>query len=127
MALDGLTPVIAGIFRGKRLTFALDTGANKTDLWPLFYRAIEEEIKARYSPQTHRIGGAGGVKDVPAYQLDDVVVRISGKDARLTNLKVLTEPTLDKSSYFYGNLGRDLIWQFERMTFNFQSMSIIFE
>ena len=36
-------------------------------------------------------------------------------------------PPCAKSRYFYGNLGRDMIGQFERMTLNFQSISIIFE
>jgi predicted aspartyl protease len=127
MALDGLTLLIAGMFRDKRLTFALDTGANRSDLWPSFYRAYEGEIKGQYTPQTDRIGGAGGFKDVMAYRLKDLVMKFAGKDARLADVRVLTEPTLEKSRYFYGNLGRDLIDQFERMTLNFQAMSITFE
>ncbi|HKO99328.1 MAG TPA: retropepsin-like aspartic protease [Pyrinomonadaceae bacterium] len=127
MALDGLTPVLAGEFRGKRLTFTFDTGANRTNLYPPFFRAYEQEIRNRYAPHTERLAGTGGVQEISAYRIRDLEMKFSGKVVRFTEVTVLTEPTLGKSRYFYGNLGQDLVQQFEEMTLNFEAMSVVFQ
>lgn len=127
MCLDGLTPLIAGTYRGKRLTFAFDTGASKSFLYPSFYKEYEDEIKAEYDPHTERVRGAGGYKKIKGYLAKNVVMQFSGHDARFAQIPILAEQTNDKSRHFYGNLGQDLITQFERMTLNFEAMSIVFE
>jgi len=127
MCFDGFTPLIAGTFKGKRLTFSLDTGATKSDFFPPFYKSYEDEIKSNYVPQTEKIRGAGGYKEVVAYRIKNLEMTFSGKEAHFSDIKVLTEPILDNSRYFYGNVGRDLIGQFDRMTINFEFMSITFE
>ncbi len=127
LCLDDLTPLIAGVYKGKRLAFTFDTGANSSSLYPPFFKAYEEEIKATGISQPEKITGAGGSKDIPAYRVDNIAMTFSGREARLTSVKVLTQETLDNSRYFYGNLGQDLIRQFEKMTLNFEAMSIVFE
>ncbi len=127
MCLDGLTPLLAGTHKGRRLAFTFDTGARTSSLYPPFFKAYEEEIKARGISQPEKITGAGGSKEVPAYRLSDLAMTFSGKEARFVSVKILTQETIDNSRYFYGNLGQDLIRQFEKMTLNFESMSIVFE
>jgi hypothetical protein len=127
LALDGLTPLLIGTFRGRRMTFRFDSGANTTDLYPPFFKAYEEEIKARYSPRSESVSGAGGSKRIAAYRVRDIEMTFSGRTARFPEVTLLTEPTVDGSRYFYGNLGHDLIGQFERTTINFRAMSVVFE
>ena len=127
MCLDGLSPLIAGWVKGKRLIFALDTGADTSVLYPPFYKEYEDEIKVRYAPHTERVRGVGGYKEIKGYLAKNIVVQISGKDARFAEIPILIEHTLGASRYFYGNLGQDLVRQFERMTLNFETMSIVFE
>lgn len=127
MCLEYLTPVVAATYRGRRLAFTFDTGANATLLYPPFYRAYEDEIRAKYSPQADRIAGAGGFKELTAYRLPEFAMTVSGREARLLRVKLLAEPTIDKSRYFYGNIGQDVIGQFEKMTINFEAMSVVFE
>lgn len=127
MCLEELMPIIAGVYRGQRMAFSFDTGANTTLLNPPFYKAYEDEIKANSTPLAERIAGAGGFKEVTAYRVKDFVLTVSGKEARLSEIKLLPEETTRSSRYFYGNLGRDVIGQFERMTINFEAMSVIFE
>jgi len=127
LCLDGLTPLIAGTFRGKRLTFSFDTGANKSDLYPPFFKAYEEEIKAKYPSLVEKITGVGRSREIIAYRVKDLVMTFSGKEARFAEIPVLSELTLDGSRYFYGNLGQDLIKQFERMTISFETMSVLFD
>lgn len=127
MCLEELTPIIAGVYRGQRLAFSFDTGANTTLLNPPFYKAYEDEIKASSTPLAERIAGAGGFKEVTAYRVKDFVLTVSGKEARLAEVKLLPEETTSSSRYFYGNIGRDVSGQFEKMTINFEAMSIVFE
>jgi predicted aspartyl protease len=127
MFLDGLTPGIAGVFRGRRLTFTFDSGADNTLFYPRFYRANETEIKRKYKAQPRRLGGAGGVTPVIAYRVTDLVISFSGKDARFTAADILTRGVNEEARYYDGNLGQDLIKQFEKMTINFNAMSIVFE
>jgi hypothetical protein len=127
MCLDGLSLLIAGCFQEKRLIFALDTGASRSTLYPPFYREYEAMIKAEYEQYNERVRGVGGAKEIKGYLAKNIVVRFSNRAARFAQIPVLTERTTDISRHFYGNLGQDLVKQFEKMTVNFETMSIIFE
>ncbi len=127
LALDGLTPLIRGSYRGRNLTFALDTGARTSSLYPPFYKAFEKAITATAKPYTETITGAGGSRHVNAYKLENVELNFGGKVSVLKTIEVLTEKTTENSSYFYGNIGRDVIDQHDRMTINFRSMAVSVE
>jgi hypothetical protein len=109
------------------MIFALDTGATRSNLFPPFFRTFEEEIKSQYPMQRESIRGAGGSKEVSAYQIKDLSIEFAGKRGHFSDVLVLTEPVLNNSRYLYGNLGRDLITQFERMTINFERPSVVFD
>lgn len=127
MCLDDLHPLIEGEFKDKRMIFAFDTGANRSDLYPPFYKAFEEEIKAGSASRVDKTTGAGGSREVTVYSVKNLDMKFSDKAAHFPELRVQTEYTTDKSRYFYGNLGQDLIKQFETMTLNFDAMSITFK
>ncbi|HRH45577.1 MAG TPA: retropepsin-like aspartic protease [Pyrinomonadaceae bacterium] len=127
MCLQGLVPIVAGFHQNKRLIFAFDTGAVSTDLYPPFFKANEAEITKNQTSQKVKIGGAGGFREVSAYRLPEVELAIGGKTAKLTNARVLTEQSNENSRFYYGNLGQDLIKQFDKMTLDFRTMQISFE
>ena len=74
-----------------------------------------------------KVRGFGGYREIPAYRMENVRITFLDKEVFFKEIPVLTEYTLDNSHYFYGNLGRDVIHQFERMTLNFESMCVVFE
>jgi hypothetical protein len=127
LALSNLTPLIAGNYQGKRLVFGFDTGASNTNFYQPFFKTFESEIKTIGTKTTEKMSGVGGAKEITSYLLKDFKMNFAGKDAVFPQVKVLTERTTDLSQYVYGNIGRDLIEQFEKMTLNFQTMSIAFE
>ncbi|NIS37757.1 hypothetical protein GWN91_00890 [Candidatus Saccharibacteria bacterium] len=127
MCLDELTPLIAGKYKGNRLIFSFDTGANKSDLYPPFFEAYKDEIADNFSSFTKTLRGVGSRREVKAYRMEDFEIEFSGKKAYFSEIPVLTEPTIESSRYLYGNLGRDLVNQFEKMNLNFVSMSLVFE
>ncbi len=127
MCLEGLTPLVAATYKNRRMIFAFDTGAVTSDFYPAFYKADEAEIKRLSATEKMKVGGAGGFTKVTAYAIKDLDLTVGGKTARFAKARVLPEPTNENSRYLYGNLGQDLIKQFERMTLDFRTMQIIFE
>lgn len=127
LCLDGLLPLVQGVYNNKKMTFAFDTGARTSDLYPLFFESQKEQIVKTYQPRKIKVGGAGGSQEVGAYVLKNISLDIGGKKAVFPQIKLITENVNNQSRYFYGNLGQDLIKQFDRMTLDFAAMSIVFE
>lgn len=127
MAINGLTPLIAGWHKDKRLIFAFDTGADATDLYPLFYKAFEDEIKEKYEEHTEKVRGVGGGMEIKGYLAKNLEMKFAGMIVMFTEIPILIEETNENSKYFYGNIGQDLVKQFEKMTVNFEQMSISFD
>lgn len=127
MLLDGLMPVVAGEQNGKRMTFTFDTGAVRSKFYAMYYEEASEAARAAATPQKIRSGGAGGVTESPGYKMKDVELTIGGKTARFKEIEVISEKTSERSRYFYGNLGQDLIKQYDKMTLDFRTMRLTFE
>lgn len=126
LCLDELLPLVSVNITNKRFTFSLDSGATATTLYPPFYKFFAAEIM-KLKPQTAKIGGAGGIREVQAFRLPNLNLMIAGKAAKLSDIELLTEPINDQSRYFAGNLGQDVIKQFEKLTIDFQTMELKFE
>jgi tetratricopeptide (TPR) repeat protein len=127
LCLEGLTPLVEGYYEGHRLVFCLDTGAGRSVLYPPFYKVYREELQNDYPLGSERVQGLGGFREIPAYIMQSVTLIFGDKKAVFPKLPVLTEETKDDSQYFFGNIGRDLLDQFESMTLNFESMYVKFE
>lgn len=127
MALEELTPYVIGKCEGKDLYFSFDTGARSTILYSSFYNDFEETVKANSEAKDIHVGGAGGVKQIKALEFSKFQARIGGKDVTLNGVSVLTENMLDDADHLSGNLGQDVIAQFDSMTLNFKTMSLIFK
>lgn len=127
LALINLTPLIEGHYQGKRLIFGFDTGASNSSFYQPFFKSFETEIRKIGTEKLEKISGVGGSKEIKSYLLKDFKMNFAGKEANFPKVEVLTEKTTSLSEFVYGNIGRDLIDQFETMTMNFQTMSVSFE
>jgi hypothetical protein len=127
MLLDGLMPVVEGERNGKKMAFTFDTGAQRSKFYSLFYESASDEAKAAALPHKIRSGGAGGVTESPGYKMKDIELSVGGKTARFKEIEVISEKTSERSRVFYGNLGQDLIKQYDKMTIDFRSMRLTFE
>ena len=121
LAMNGLTPLIC--IEGKHFSF--DTGADNTILYQAYYLDNKAKIEAAYSPVPVSFGGAGGKKDFDAYVITDTF-NISGRSIVLKDIHLLRERIKDNENV-YGNIGQDLIGQFEKMTINFSRMFVRFD
>ena len=127
MLLDGLMPVVEGERNGKKMAFTFDTGAQRSKFYSLFYESATDEAKAAALPHKIRSGGAGGVTESPGYKMKDVELTIGGKTVHFKEIEVISEKISERSRVFYGNLGQDLIKQYDKMTIDFRSMRLTFE
>lgn len=121
MAMDELTPLIAI----DNKPYAMDTGADKTMLYTPYYLDNKASIDSAYTKTTARFGGAAGGMECEAYEID-VTLRVLDKTAALTKVSLITDNSKLKRKT-YGNIGQDLISQFDKMTLNFNKMFIKFD
>lgn len=127
LCIDGFSMMVEGRREGQRLVFQLDTGANRTALYPSFLAKFGDWIKKEGKEVSDRFGGVGGVKVVPAYEVSSLTMEIGGKQVILPKTRVHRELSSGRSGEVDGNLGVDLISQFEKMTLDFRAMQLVFE
>lgn len=121
MALDGLTPLI--FMSGKHFSF--DSGAATTILYRPYYLTYKDEITEKYQLSKITFGGVGGNKNFDGYTID-VTFDIIDKEVNLNNIPLIIE-NIQEKDYLNGNIGQDVIGQFNKMTLNFNQMFIRFD
>lgn len=121
MALKGLTPLI----HMDDMHFSFDSGATESMLYKVFYDENKASIEGKYQQKEFSFGGAAGKKNFPGYPIT-YTFHILDKTAELQNLALLIERVKEDETV-YGNIGQDLIQQFDKMTLNFNHMFIQFE
>lgn len=121
MAMDELTPLI---YIDKR-HFTFDTGADRTMFYHTFYIENKAELDKNYQSKKIGFGGAGGIAEFDGYVINHTF-NIGGKEVNLENIGLLKEK-INESETVYGNIGQDLVQQFDTMILNFNQMFIKFE
>jgi hypothetical protein len=91
-----------------------------------FHAARRAQVEAGGAPTTVQTGGAGGMRDIRAYSLSPLVLRIGGREATVPQVRVFMEPVTGETDRLFGNIGQDIIRQFEAMTLDFRRMQIRF-
>ncbi len=124
LCFDGSTPVIQIQFEKRNLAFVLDTGATNTDLFQPFGAAFPELIRAAVKTNSYKTEGVGSVKYMDAAILQSLHFDIGGFPVVLDQANVLMAPTGERSKFFHGNLGIDLLQQAHRTTFDFKAMTL---
>lgn len=127
MCLEDLMPLIEASYDNQKMIFAFDTGAQTSQLFPPFLKSQNGKIEKAYKLRKAIIGGAGGVQNAATYDLQNIDLIVAGKTAHFPKMELLSEEINEDARRLYGNLGQDLIKQFDRMTLDFQAMSIVFE
>lgn len=122
LALDNLLPIIE--FQGKHFSF--DTGATNSMLYFKYFVENKDFLEQNHEKSQVQLGGAGGAKVFESYKID-FPLKVNGKDIFLKKIDVLTADEDEKWKQLYGNLGQDLIGQFDKMTINFDQMFVRFD
>jgi predicted aspartyl protease len=121
MAMNELTPLIYI----DEMHFTFDTGADQTLFYNSFYLENQDDVNKQYQPGKIRFGGAGGSVEFEGYVINHTFNNL-GKQITLQDIQLLKEE-IKENETVYGNIGQDLIRQFNTMTLNFDQMYIKFE
>ncbi|MDR0546475.1 MAG: retroviral-like aspartic protease family protein [Dysgonamonadaceae bacterium] len=126
MFLEGLNPVVRVFSKNDTLLLSFDTGANSSELSKKYYDKHKAEVEAEGKFETEKRGSANGIVEVSTYKLQNFPYIIGSKSNVLPQIDVmLDEYHFTKS--LDGNLGQDIITQFNTLIMNFKYMYIDFE
>lgn len=120
LALDFLTPLVEVIEKEEILTFTFDTGANTTSLYAPYFELHSERILETSIQDTVHIGGAGGLMSIPVY-LHPFTAQIRNSHFNLDSAPVY-EHNIKPYPGIHGNLGQDILSQFDTLTLDFNQM-----
>jgi len=126
LAFDGSTTVISAISDNDTISFHLDTGATGTEFYGNYFKRFKNRIINNGRLETVESGGVGGNIQTQVYILPNVNFEISGKKIELKEIAVRTESAF-KGQKYNGNIGQDVIKQFDEMILNFESMYLDFK
>jgi hypothetical protein len=121
MALDGLFPMI--YMNGMHFHF--DSGATQSMLYHTYWEKFQKDIEGKYPEKEFNLGGAAGSKTFKGYTIP-FSTQVLDKKAEFPEMQVLIEKIREDETS-YGNIGQDLIQQFDKMILNFNQMFIKFE
>jgi hypothetical protein len=126
LAFDGSTTVISAVCDNDTISFHLDTGATGTELYGNYFKRFKTRIMSNGRLETVESGGVGGSIETQVYILPEVTFEIGGKKIELKEIAVRTESAF-KGQRYNGNIGQDIIKQFDEMILNFESMYLDFK
>ena len=114
------------VFRGDRLRFQLDLGANASYLNSRYFRRNKDTIQATYPTDTSRVAGLGGVIEFIVHKVEDPVFEAC--DGRFTMGSVEIKTTdLNDAPGSFGTLGSDFILSFDKAVLNLRKMYLYVE
>lgn len=124
LALAGITPLAIAYWRGHRLLCRLDTGADNTDFYEPFFRRFRSIVEVEGDSVARRMGGAGGVREVPVYELPNVALGVGGTVVTLPTADVLVQSIVEdeERNFLDCNLGNDVFGRFPEYIIDFRGM-----
>ncbi len=121
MFMDGLTPIIECSVNRKNLLFDLDTGANGSVLTVRYFREFRAQ-SASWEKAENKGFGAGGVMVRDVYLAPTLELKVGDKIAALHRIPIFTAAIGTDLDDVYGNLGEDMLAEFESFTLDFAHM-----
>ena len=122
MFMKELTPIIQCEVEGKELPFSLDTGASDTDLFVRYLERFRNESKT-WKKGKAMSAGAGGVVKLKIYIQPECKIGIGDKVVTLKKVSIHRSSTGTDIAELYGNLGQDVVANFESFTLDFIGMT----
>jgi hypothetical protein len=123
LMFDGIDPITTIEVNGRRLAVALDTGGRTSDMWPPFIREFPELVRDARKGTDH-FQGVTGAANVNAQILPELRMRVTGFPVVFRNAPALLDATVPASSWFYAQLGMDVLGQAKEITFDFRAMRL---
>jgi len=124
--MNGKFPVVQMLSGGDTLLLTFDTGARRSELSSGYYERHKAAVEQQSERQSHKSGGIGETVVVPVYKLRNFPFTIGSKSSILPEMLVMVEH-IDFTKSIDGNLGQDIIMQFDTLVMNFKYMYVDFK
>lgn len=116
-----LHPILFLTFNGDVLPFCFDTGGNETLLSRTFYERYQAILeKMPHQTASQKIASVGGEIQYQSITMDELSLRLNKSKIRLKNLEVNKDGYHRFGKPFYGNIGKDALAQFSKITISFK-------
>jgi len=125
LAFDRSTTAMSVVNDADTLTFHFDTGATGTEFYGNYFNQFKEKTMSNGKLEIVESGGVGGTIKTEVYILPVVNLRIGETKIELKDIAVRTKPSF-KGQKYNGNIGQDVIKQFDEMVLNFEDMYVSF-
>ncbi|HXZ11076.1 MAG TPA: retropepsin-like aspartic protease [Candidatus Sulfotelmatobacter sp.] len=120
--MDLLIPLLSCNVEGEDLLFSFDTGAADTNLSVLYYERFRSESRT-WKKTNFEIAGAGGVVKRKLYVQPEAILGIGDNKVPLKSVSIYTTKSGTTHDDLYGNLGQDVVENFESFTLDFRAMT----
>lgn len=111
---------------GSTILCRLDTGADRTRFYEPFYRRFHVRIDSTARRGTRRIGGAGGISELPVRTLRSIRLSLGDTAAALDSVDVIPQSIAPASeNYLDCNIGKDVLNEFSQYVLDFRDMAFL--
>lgn len=122
----GTQPILSGgkvTGAAETRLFMLDTGSGSTWLTD-HYLAEHTNVFHGPPPEMARLGGAGGIHEVPAYVAHPVPLFAGDSIILLNGNHILTQPQAGEAEHYFGLIGQDVLGLFSSYTIDLRNMTL---
>jgi hypothetical protein len=121
LAFDESTTVVNLKTDVDTLSFHFDTGATSTMLYYNYLKKYSRDVALKAKKETTELGGAGGTKTQESFVYPTFTFHIGNREVLLKDIQILSQPSYSHQKY-HGNIGQDLLNNFEVTILNFEDM-----
>lgn len=127
LAFEQLEPLLQVGYGDDALLCRFDTGATATEFYEPFYRRYRQRVESTGTRREARTAGVGEEREIAAWTLPEVTLRIGGASVKLVEPDVYQKALGDDpdDNYLDCNLGQDALAGFDEYVINFRSMSVL--
>lgn len=122
MYMQGLMPVIECGVEGKELPFSFDTGASGTLFSIRYYQRFKGSV-SRWKKEENATFGAGGMVRRKVYVIPKLDLTVGKRIAILHKVPVFPTKIGSDKDELFGNLGQDMVANFDSFTLDFSHMT----
>jgi len=123
IAFDGLVPLTNWEIAKHRLAVELDTGSDRSFVWPRYVMDFPDLIPDLPEGKTGLNGSTGGT-DVRSLTLPELRLRVGGFEILFAKAPALLQSTIPASSFLYGLLGKDQLDKAQEVSIDLRAMTL---
>ena len=123
IAFDGMVPVTYWEIAKHRLAVELDSGSDRSFVWPRYVIDFPELIPDVPQRKTS-LNGATGSNEVRSLTLPELRFTAGGLEIVFANAPALLQSTIPASSWLYGLLGKDQLDKAQEVSLDFRAMKL---